>query len=175
LENPPEAGILPEAVVKALDGDYQDSDAERRASASAASSSSSSTSAFPANGSGLLYPPSERGHIRDSWRHLMRWSRAWRTAEDNGASLIGRLEKVLSGQHAMHAADVQMCAGLWGPGLSFCMHLQVVVFGGGSFGTAMACALASQKSQLKVTLLLRDPYVCKGINERHVNTRYLKV
>ncbi|KAK9908822.1 hypothetical protein WJX75_003354 [Coccomyxa subellipsoidea] len=73
----------------------------------------------------------------------MRWSRAWRTAEDNGASLIGRLEKV-------------------------------VVFGGGSFGTAMACALASQKSQLKVTLLLRDPYVCKGINERHVNTRYLK-
>lgn len=53
--------------------------------------------------------------------------------------------------------------------------LQVVVFGGGSFGTAMACALARQKSELNVTLLLRDPYVCKGINEQHVNTRYLKV
>ena len=55
------------------------------------------------------------------------------------------------------------------------MLLQVVVFGGGSFGTAMACALARQKGQLNVTLLLRDPYVCKDINERHVNSRYLKV
>lgn len=26
-----------------------------------------------------------------------------------------------------------------------------------------------------MTLLLRDPYVCKDINERHVNSRYLKV
>ena len=55
------------------------------------------------------------------------------------------------------------------------MLMQVVVFGGGSFGTAMACALARQKGDLNVTLLLRDPYVCKDINERHVNTRYLKV
>ena len=39
----------------------------------------------------------------------------------------------------------------------------------------MACALARQKGQLNVTLLLRDPYVCKDINERHVNSRYLKV
>ena len=56
-----------------------------------------------------------------------------------------------------------------------CMDVKVVVFGGGSFGTAMACALARQKGQLNVTLLLRDPYVCKDINERHVNPRYLKV
>lgn len=56
-----------------------------------------------------------------------------------------------------------------------CVLLKVVVFGGGSFGTAMACALARQKGQLNVTLLLRDPYVCKDINERHVNSRYLKV
>ena len=55
------------------------------------------------------------------------------------------------------------------------VSVQVVVFGGGSFGTAMACALARQKGDLNVTLLLRDPYVCKDINERHVNTRYLKV
>lgn len=53
--------------------------------------------------------------------------------------------------------------------------MQVVVFGGGSFGTAIACALARQKGQLNVTLLLRDPYVCKDINERHINSRYLKV
>ena len=39
----------------------------------------------------------------------------------------------------------------------------------------MACALARQKGDLNVMLLLRDPYVCKDINERHVNTRYLKV
>ena len=52
---------------------------------------------------------------------------------------------------------------------------QIVVFGGGSFGTAMACALARQRPQLVVTLLLRDPYVCRDINERHINTRYLKV
>ena len=52
---------------------------------------------------------------------------------------------------------------------------QIVVFGGGSFGTAMACALARQRAQLSVTLLLRDPYVCRDINELHINTRYLKV
>lgn len=52
---------------------------------------------------------------------------------------------------------------------------QIVVFGGGSFGTAMACALARQRPQLVVTLLLRDPYVCRDINERHINTRYLQV
>lgn len=27
----------------------------------------------------------------------------------------------------------------------------------------------------QVTLLLRDPYLCKDINELHCNTRYLKV
>lgn len=94
LENPPEAGILPEAVVKTLDSDYLDNHAERRASASAASTSSSASPAFTANGAGLLYPPAERSQIRDSWRHLMRWSRAWRTAGDNGANVISRVEKV---------------------------------------------------------------------------------
>lgn len=98
LENPPEAGILPEAVVKTLDSDYQDAHAERRSSATAASTSSSGSSAFAANSSGVLYPPSERGHIRDSWKHLMRWSRAWRTAGENGTSVMGRLEKVCVGQ-----------------------------------------------------------------------------
>ena len=28
---------------------------------------------------------------------------------------------------------------------------------------------------LQVTLLLRDPYLCKDINEMHCNSRYLKV
>ena len=52
---------------------------------------------------------------------------------------------------------------------------KVVVFGGGSFGTAMGAALARQKGNLQVTLLLRDPHICHEINSQHVNTRYLKV
>ena len=52
--------------------------------------------------------------------------------------------------------------------------LQVVVFGGGSFGTAMACVLARNKKDLEVVLLLRDPKLCSDINEQRCNTRYLK-
>ncbi len=52
---------------------------------------------------------------------------------------------------------------------------KVVVFGGGSFGTAMGVALARQKSTLNVSLLLRDAYICRDINSLHTNTRYLPV
>ncbi len=52
---------------------------------------------------------------------------------------------------------------------------KVVVFGGGSFGTAMAAVLARQKSRLQVVLLLRDPYTCHAINHEHTNSRYLEV
>ena len=52
---------------------------------------------------------------------------------------------------------------------------KVVVFGGGSFGTAMGVALARQRSTLNVALLLRDAYVCRDINNTHTNTRYLPV
>lgn len=52
---------------------------------------------------------------------------------------------------------------------------KVVVFGGGSFGTAMGAALARQKAELEITLLLRDPTICKEINSEHINYRYLKV
>lgn len=52
---------------------------------------------------------------------------------------------------------------------------KVVVFGGGSFGTAMGTALARQRGDLQVTLLLRDPYICNDITVKHINTRYLKV
>lgn len=52
---------------------------------------------------------------------------------------------------------------------------KIVVFGGGSFGTAMGSALARQKPDLEVVLLVRDPYLCKDINMQHENTRYLKV
>jgi hypothetical protein len=52
---------------------------------------------------------------------------------------------------------------------------KVVVFGGGSFGTAMAASLARSYKNVQVVMLLRDPYLCKDINELHCNTRYLKV
>lgn len=52
---------------------------------------------------------------------------------------------------------------------------KVVIFGGGSFGTAMGVALARQRSSLSVSLLLRDAYVCRDINSQHENTRYLPV
>lgn len=51
---------------------------------------------------------------------------------------------------------------------------KIVVFGGGSFGTAIAAALARKKPELNVTLLLRDPYVCQDINRTHRNTKYLQ-
>lgn len=50
---------------------------------------------------------------------------------------------------------------------------KIVVFGGGSFGTAIATALARQHPGLQVVLLLRDAYLCRDINEHHCNTRYL--
>ena len=45
---------------------------------------------------GVLYPPAERSQIRDSWRHLMRWSRRWRTGDDS-ACVLDNLEKVRTG------------------------------------------------------------------------------
>ena len=41
--------------------------------------------------------------------------------------------------------------------------------GGGSFGTAMAAHVAERKAQLEVNILVRDPQVCRSINERHRN------
>ena len=52
---------------------------------------------------------------------------------------------------------------------------KVVVFGGGSFGTAVAAALARQKPDMVVALWLRDADVCATINEQHRNPRYLPV
>jgi len=71
---------------------------------------------------GVLYPPAERSQIRDSWRHLMRWSRRWRTCDD-AACVLDNLEKArprpprLSKQRslqpagaALRATSPQLCA-----------------------------------------------------------------
>ncbi|XP_078436203.1 glycerol-3-phosphate dehydrogenase [NAD(+)] 2, chloroplastic-like [Wolffia australiana] len=49
---------------------------------------------------------------------------------------------------------------------------KVVVLGGGSFGTAMAAHVARNKAEMEVSMLLRDPDVCKSINETHFNCKY---
>lgn len=45
----------------------------------------------------------------------------------------------------------------------------MVVLGGGSFGTAMAAHVANKKTQMEVSMLVRDPAVCQSINENHCN------
>jgi glycerol-3-phosphate dehydrogenase (NAD+) len=47
--------------------------------------------------------------------------------------------------------------------------MQVVILGGGSFGTAMAAHVAAKKSDLEVAMLLRDDLVCRSINHHHIN------
>jgi glycerol-3-phosphate dehydrogenase (NAD+) len=44
-----------------------------------------------------------------------------------------------------------------------------VVIGGGSFGTAIAVLLARNKSEMQVSLLLRDASLAEFINKEHVN------
>lgn len=99
LENPPEAGILPDALVSALDDSVEEeSRAERRATNAAASTSSSLDAAFASNG-GILFHPTEQSQIKESWKHLMRWSRAWRTVEDS-TGMLKDVEKVHAAAHA---------------------------------------------------------------------------
>lgn len=43
------------------------------------------------------------------------------------------------------------------------------MLGGGSFGTAMAAHVAERKAELEVHMLVRDPLVCRSINESHFN------
>ncbi|KAL9233863.1 hypothetical protein vseg_008802 [Gypsophila vaccaria] len=49
---------------------------------------------------------------------------------------------------------------------------KVVVLGGGSFGTAMAAHVAGRKAEMEVNMLVRDPQVCKSINESNCNSKY---
>ena len=70
----------------------EESRAERRATNAAASTRGSLSAAFAANG-GILFHPTEQNQIKESWKHLMRWSRKWRTVED-GTGVLGDIDKV---------------------------------------------------------------------------------
>ena len=48
--------------------------------------------------------------------------------------------------------------------------ISVAVYGGGSFGTAMACVLG--RKGVKTTLIVRKPEVVDAINTKHVNPYY---
>jgi glycerol-3-phosphate dehydrogenase (NAD+) len=50
---------------------------------------------------------------------------------------------------------------------------KVVVFGGGSFGTAMGASVARKWPDLDVVLLLRDEQLAADINGERINTKYL--
>ncbi|CAE6925243.1 GLY1 [Symbiodinium sp. CCMP2592] len=52
-----------------------------------------------------------------------------------------------------------------------CDKMKVVVMGGGAFGTAMAAHVA-RKGHM-VTMIVRNKSVCKFINRKHINPRYL--
>jgi glycerol-3-phosphate dehydrogenase (NAD+) len=115
-----------------------------------------------------------RRAVRVAWEKLVRWSRSWRRR--NRSDVLETTRKVDSlapsicglglglGRLASSFAGSDR-EGLSGESLLF----QVVVLGGGSFGTAMAAHVAAKKADLEVAMLLRDDLVCRSINNAHVN------
>ena len=49
-------------------------------------------------------------------------------------------------------------------------EIKVAVYGGGNFGTAMACVLG--RKGIQATLVVRKEAVCEQINEHHINPYY---
>ncbi|KAJ4749271.1 Glycerol-3-phosphate dehydrogenase [NAD(+)] [Rhynchospora pubera] len=85
---------------------------------------------------------STRRAVRIAWEKLLRWSRSWRSRNQTTQS--------------QSQSDLS----------------KVVVLGGGSFATAIAAHLASNKPHLHVSMLLRDHHLCRSINATHFNTKY---
>ncbi|KAK3263800.1 hypothetical protein CYMTET_27414 [Cymbomonas tetramitiformis] len=86
----------------------------------------------------------ERVSVQTAWDKLLRWSRI----------SFGREQK-------REAALVES------------IH-KVTVFGGGSFGTAMATVIARNKPEIAVVMLVRDEKLAASITAEHTNTRYFQ-
>jgi hypothetical protein len=82
-------------------------------------------------------------HVTAAWETLVRWGRFWRN---------------------LHKGDETD---------ALTRTTKICVFGGGSFGTAMAVLLARNKPTLDIVLLVRDPKLVASINNDHINTRYM--
>ncbi|XBI69640.1 hypothetical protein VPH35_064301 [Triticum aestivum] len=107
--------------------------------------------------------------VRIAWEKLVRWSRSWRSR--NRSDVLETTRKVTE---RLLSASTHGAANFFvGWDLIVGGKLQVVVLGGGSFGTAMAAQVAAKKPDLEVAMLLRDDLVCRSINHRHVNSKYL--
>ncbi|EMS46262.1 Glycerol-3-phosphate dehydrogenase [NAD(P)+] [Triticum urartu] len=104
--------------------------------------------------------------VRIAWEKLVRWSRSWRSR--NRSDVLETTRKVTE---RLLSASTHGAANFFvGWDLIVGGKLQVVVLGGGSFGTAMAAQVAAKKPDLEVAMLLRDDLVCRSINHRHVNS-----
>ena len=108
---------------------------------------------------GLLFPPAERTQVRNSWDSLMRWSRYFRcvgVAEQLTlcSSLQSRLH-VWADCHAGHPPHLFLaaacCRSREESDGALAKLEKVVVFGGGSFGTAMGVSLARQRTNVQAS------------------------
>lgn len=180
-EQPPESGVLAHAQF----GDVL-SNARGHRSSRGIPTDAALTTSEPASGRAkakALFLPNEKSQIRDSWRKIMRWSKVSHTkcwvaclASFRSIADFRQSTRSCALKHVrctFHSPVHQVFNRHDGSILEATQ--KVVIFGGGSFGTAVGAALARQKADLDVTMLLRDPYVCQDINTVHRNRRYLDV
>ena len=86
-----------------------------------------------------------RRAVQQSWRRLVLWSRV---KQDETDIVEDRLEDTIN---------------------------KVCIFGGGSFGTAIATLLAKKYPQAEIHIIVRNEEQCSSINNEHRNSRYLTV
>ena len=152
-DHPPEAGVLPPAAVALADGDASSAPASSASDAAGAAAVASAVAAAAA-------AAAAGGVAADASPGSLLYPPDERSNIRDSWDSIMRWSRKTWRDGEKGATALERCD-------------KIAVFGGGSFGTAMAVALARQKPTLDVCLLLRDAYVCRDINERHVNERYL--
>lgn len=153
LDNhPPKAGVLPPAAAALAEVDASNKPASSSSDAAGAAAVASAVAAAAAAAADAAAPPASPGSLLYPPDERSNIRDSWDS--------IMRWSRKTWRDGEKGATALERCD-------------KIAVFGGGSFGTAMAVALARQKPTLDVCLLLRDAYVCRNINDRHVNERYL--